>query len=88
MSLQWLLCFAYHAPKYDLCAVLVHTGLPGRKQIYSYVRDQHDLWWKTVDYTVTEVLDPLPYSCHQPSGLTSYTRFQRRLFYRIQQVCT
>ncbi|KAJ7887028.1 hypothetical protein B0H14DRAFT_2696359 [Mycena olivaceomarginata] len=41
---------------YDLRAVLVHTGLPGRKGIYSYVRDSATgTWWKTVDYTVTEV---------------------------------
>jgi hypothetical protein len=46
---------AYLVFQYDLRAVLAHTGLPGRKQIYSYVRDQHDVWWKTVDYTVTEV---------------------------------
>ena len=45
----------YRVLQYDLRAVLVHTGLPGRKQIYSYVRDQQDVWWKTVDYMVTEV---------------------------------
>jgi hypothetical protein len=46
---------AYRVLQYNLRAVLMHTGLPGRKQIYSYVRDEHDVWWKTVDYTVTEV---------------------------------
>ncbi|KAK7039937.1 glycoside hydrolase family 79 protein [Favolaschia claudopus] len=42
---------------YDLRAVLMHTGLPGRKHIYAYVRDQEDegKWWKVVDYKVTEV---------------------------------
>ncbi|TDL20634.1 hypothetical protein BD410DRAFT_725264 [Rickenella mellea] len=40
--------------RYDLRAVLVHDGLYGRNRIYSYV--QHGgCWWKTVDYTVTEV---------------------------------
>ncbi|KAJ7156274.1 hypothetical protein C8R46DRAFT_1355982 [Mycena filopes] len=44
------------ANPYDLRAVLVHTGLPGRKHIYSYVHDAVEgVWWKTVDYTVTEV---------------------------------
>ncbi|KAJ6537423.1 hypothetical protein DFH09DRAFT_1178175 [Mycena vulgaris] len=43
---------------YDLRAVLVHTGLPGRKHIYSYVQDK-GVWWKTVDYTVTEVPEDL-----------------------------
>lgn len=33
----------------------MHTGLPGRKQKYSYVQDNQGTWWKTVDYTVTEV---------------------------------
>jgi len=42
-------------PQYDLRAVLVHTGLPGRKQMYSYVQDTESTWWKTVDHEVTEV---------------------------------
>lgn len=41
--------------QYDLRAVLVHTGLPGRKQMYSYVQDTEGTWWKTVDHEVTEV---------------------------------
>ncbi|KAF9260732.1 hypothetical protein L218DRAFT_932236 [Marasmius fiardii PR-910] len=40
--------------QYDLRAVLVHTGVPGRKQMYSYVQDRNGTWWKTLDYTVTE----------------------------------
>ncbi|KAG6865605.1 hypothetical protein C0991_001029 [Blastosporella zonata] len=45
---------------YHLRAVFMHTGLPGRrKQIYSYIQDAHGVWWKTVDYTVTEVLGAL-----------------------------
>ncbi|KAJ6476980.1 hypothetical protein C8R45DRAFT_1008456 [Mycena sanguinolenta] len=51
---------------YDLRAVLVHTGLPGRKHIYSYVQDK-GTWWKTVDYTVTEVSEDVVLS--DPSGL-------------------
>ncbi|KAJ7202684.1 hypothetical protein B0H12DRAFT_1162588 [Mycena haematopus] len=51
---------------YDLRAVLVHTGLPGRKHIYSYVQDK-GTWWKTVDYTVTEVSEDLVLS--DPAGL-------------------
>ncbi|TFK75592.1 hypothetical protein BDN72DRAFT_757458 [Pluteus cervinus] len=43
--------------RYDLRAVLFHTGVPGRKHIYSYVRDEHGNWWKTVDCTVTEVAE-------------------------------
>ncbi|KAF8142900.1 hypothetical protein K438DRAFT_1877154 [Mycena galopus ATCC 62051] len=54
----------YHP--YDLRAVLVHTGLPGRKNIYSYVHDK-GTWWKTVDYTVTEVSEELVLS--DPAGL-------------------
>ena len=41
--------------EYDLRAVLVHTGLPGRKQIYSYVQDNQGVWWKILDHVVTEV---------------------------------
>ncbi|KAJ6460764.1 hypothetical protein C8R47DRAFT_1226138 [Mycena vitilis] len=51
---------------YDLRAVLVHTGLPGRKHIYSYVHDK-GTWWKTVDYTVTEVSEDVVLS--DPAGL-------------------
>ncbi|KAF9531048.1 hypothetical protein CPB83DRAFT_849241 [Crepidotus variabilis] len=41
--------------RYDLRSVLMHTGLPGRKQMYSYVQDVEGAWWKTVDYEVTQV---------------------------------
>ncbi|KAJ7039735.1 hypothetical protein C8F04DRAFT_277914 [Mycena alexandri] len=51
---------------YDLRSVLVHTGLPGRKHIYSYVHDK-GVWWKTVDYTVTEVSEEVVLS--DPAGL-------------------
>ncbi|KAJ7675516.1 hypothetical protein B0H17DRAFT_1334567 [Mycena rosella] len=51
---------------YDLRAVLVHTGLPGRKHIYSYVHDK-GTWWKTVDYTVTEVSEDTVLT--DPAGL-------------------
>jgi hypothetical protein len=45
--------------QYDLRAVLMHTGLPGRKQLYSYVQDVDGVWWKTCDAEVTEVIrDP------------------------------
>jgi len=30
----------------------MHTGLPGRKQIYSYIQDNDGTWWKTLDYVV------------------------------------
>ncbi|TFK31536.1 hypothetical protein BDQ12DRAFT_119224 [Crucibulum laeve] len=53
--------------QYDLRAVLLHTGLPGRKQIYSYVQDQNGTWWKTVDYTVTEV--PEETALTDPTGI-------------------
>lgn len=33
--------------------------MPGRKQIHSYVQDVDGIWWKTVDFTVTEVINPL-----------------------------
>ncbi|EEB98038.1 hypothetical protein MPER_02528, partial [Moniliophthora perniciosa FA553] len=32
----------------------MHTGVSGRKQLYSYVQDRDGTWWKTVDHTVTE----------------------------------
>ncbi|KAJ7210924.1 hypothetical protein GGX14DRAFT_450460 [Mycena pura] len=51
---------------YDLRAVLVHTGLPGRKHIYSFVQDK-GVWWRTVDYTVTEVSEDVVLS--DPTGL-------------------
>ncbi|KAF5325531.1 hypothetical protein D9619_009876 [Psilocybe cf. subviscida] len=41
--------------QYDLRAVLFHSGLPGRKNIYSYVQDTDGVWWKTVDQDVTEL---------------------------------
>jgi len=53
--------------RYDLRAVLVHTGLPGRKQIYSYVQDNQGIWWKTMDYSVTEVPEETVLS--DPTGL-------------------
>ncbi|KAG7451612.1 uncharacterized protein BT62DRAFT_1040190 [Guyanagaster necrorhizus] len=40
---------------YDLRAVLMHDGLPGRKHVYLYVQDAGGIWWKTVDTVVTEV---------------------------------
>jgi hypothetical protein len=40
--------------QYDLRAVLVHDGLFGRRQLYSYVKDK-GVWWKSVDSDVTEV---------------------------------
>ncbi|CAA7266272.1 unnamed protein product [Cyclocybe aegerita] len=52
---------------YDLRSVLVHTGLPGRKQIYSYVQDVEGTWWKTVDCEVTEVPEETVLS--DPTGL-------------------
>jgi len=53
--------------QYDLRAVFMHTGLPGRKQIYSYVQDGRGTWWKTLDYTVTEV--PEETVLTDPTGL-------------------
>ncbi|KAF5384210.1 hypothetical protein D9615_003376 [Tricholomella constricta] len=53
--------------RYDLRAVFMHTGLPGRKQIYSYVQDNHGVWWKTIDYTVTEVSEETVLT--DPTGL-------------------
>ncbi|KIM41364.1 hypothetical protein M413DRAFT_147301 [Hebeloma cylindrosporum] len=53
--------------RYDLRAVLVHTGLPGRKQMYSYVQDVEGTWWKTVDHDVTEV--PEETVLTDPTGL-------------------
>ncbi|PPQ99320.1 hypothetical protein CVT24_009188 [Panaeolus cyanescens] len=53
--------------RYDLRAVLFHTGLPGRKQIYSYVQDIEGTWWKTTDHEVTEV--PEETVLNDPTGL-------------------
>ncbi|KAF8805609.1 hypothetical protein BYT27DRAFT_7192382 [Phlegmacium glaucopus] len=53
--------------QYDLRAVLVHTGFPGRKQIYSYVQDIEGVWWKTVDHEVTGV--PEETVLTDPAGL-------------------
>lgn len=59
-KLQKELATIYDCPElqhdqYDLRAVLMHTGLPGRKQLYSYVQDNQGVWWKMLDNTVTEV---------------------------------
>ncbi|KAF8957517.1 hypothetical protein BDZ97DRAFT_1706876 [Flammula alnicola] len=59
-KLQAEMAHVYDCPElqmyqYDLRAVLLHTGLPGRKQMYSYVQDTEGVWWKTVDHEVTEV---------------------------------
>ncbi|KAF7325876.1 Glycoside hydrolase family 79 protein [Mycena kentingensis (nom. inval.)] len=51
---------------YDLRAVLVHHGLPGRKQMHLYVQDGAS-WWKIVDYAVQEVTEGDVLS--DPSGL-------------------
>ncbi|TFK29498.1 hypothetical protein FA15DRAFT_664043 [Coprinopsis marcescibilis] len=48
--------------QYDLRAVLVHTGLPGRKQLYSYIQDADGVWWKTCDYEVTEVPEEIVFN--------------------------
>ncbi|KIY49352.1 hypothetical protein FISHEDRAFT_72685 [Fistulina hepatica ATCC 64428] len=48
-------CPEFQNYRYDLRAVCIHTGLPGRKQIYSYVLDDDGVWWKTVDVVVTQV---------------------------------
>lgn len=40
--------------QYDLRVVLVHDGFHGRSHLYSYVKHK-GVWWKTVDYVVTEV---------------------------------
>jgi len=40
--------------RYDLRVVLMHDGLYGRSHLYSYVND-NGTWWKTVDWSVTEV---------------------------------
>jgi hypothetical protein len=50
----WCELFSSHLCQYDLRAVLVHDGLFGRRQLYSYVKDK-GTWWKTVDTDVTEV---------------------------------
>ncbi|KAJ7318292.1 hypothetical protein DFH08DRAFT_971366 [Mycena albidolilacea] len=71
---------------YGLRAVLMHTGLPRRKGIYSYVCDTvTGTWWKTVDYMITELgrfaISPHPHfhpsspsSCSNPapSNLIQY----------------
>ncbi|KAH0578530.1 hypothetical protein H2248_003680 [Termitomyces sp. 'cryptogamus'] len=71
-KLQADLAAVYEIPElqkhlYDLRAVFMHTGLPGRKQIYSYIRDAHGVWWKTVDRLVTEV--PEETALTDPTGL-------------------
>ncbi|KAL0566637.1 hypothetical protein V5O48_015367 [Marasmius crinis-equi] len=43
--------------RYDLRVVLMHTGVSGRKQMYSYVQDRNGAWWKTLDHAVTEVTE-------------------------------
>lgn len=40
---------------YGLRAVLRHDGLYGRSHIYSHVRDEHGIWWRTDDHKVMEV---------------------------------
>uniref|UniRef100_A0A0W0G8J1 USP domain-containing protein n=1 Tax=Moniliophthora roreri TaxID=221103 RepID=A0A0W0G8J1_MONRR len=50
-------CHELQKHQYDLRAVLMHTGVSGRKQLYSYVQDRDGTWWKTVDHTVTEATE-------------------------------
>ncbi|KAH9949345.1 hypothetical protein B0H21DRAFT_820149 [Amylocystis lapponica] len=52
--------------RYDLRAVLVHDGLYGRNHLYSYVK-QKGVWWKTLDFSVTEV--PEDTVLNDPVGL-------------------
>ncbi|KAI0767227.1 hypothetical protein C8Q74DRAFT_941235 [Fomes fomentarius] len=42
--------------RYDLRVVMVHDGLYGRSHLYSHVK-QKGKWWKTVDYSVSEVTE-------------------------------
>ncbi|KDR77056.1 hypothetical protein GALMADRAFT_267246 [Galerina marginata CBS 339.88] len=53
--------------RYDLRSVLMHTGLPGRKEMYSYVQDTAGTWWKTVDHEVTGVTEETVLT--DPAGL-------------------
>ncbi|KAI0088313.1 hypothetical protein BDY19DRAFT_994221 [Irpex rosettiformis] len=53
-AVQALDCPELQKHKYDLRAVLVHDGLYGRNHLYSYVKFKN-VWWKTVEYKVTEV---------------------------------
>ncbi|KAG2007243.1 hypothetical protein CC2G_014954 [Coprinopsis cinerea AmutBmut pab1-1] len=71
-ELEALAADVYNVPelqqfRYDLRAVLMHTGLPGRKQMYSYVQDVEGVWWKTCDYEVTEVTEETVLT--DPAGL-------------------
>lgn len=34
--------------------MLIYTGIPGRKHLYSYVNEKGK-WWKTVDNIIEEV---------------------------------
>ncbi|KDR77057.1 hypothetical protein GALMADRAFT_139084 [Galerina marginata CBS 339.88] len=43
--------------RYDLRSVLMHTGLPGSKEMFSYVQDTEGTWWKTVGHEVTGVTE-------------------------------
>ncbi|KAI0329993.1 hypothetical protein GY45DRAFT_1412263 [Cubamyces sp. BRFM 1775] len=52
--------------RYDLRAVIVHDGLFGRSHLYSYVKYKGK-WWKTVDYTVSEVNEDVV--LNDPTGL-------------------
>ncbi|KAF8639202.1 hypothetical protein AX17_001688 [Amanita inopinata Kibby_2008] len=73
-------CAELQNHRYDLRSVLVHSGLLGRKQMYSYVQDVDGTWWKTVDFTVTEVTEETvltdPNGLHMSAGpyLLFYSR--------------
>jgi len=51
-------CFDIDALKknpYDLRAVLMSDGIPGRDHTYAYIRGYDGKWYKSLDATVTEV---------------------------------
>jgi len=46
--------------QYDLRAVLMSDGIPGRDHTYAYLRGYDGNWYKSLDATMTEVR---PLSC-------------------------
>lgn len=48
----------FHERQYDLRAVLMSDGIPGRDHTYAYLHGYDGKWYKSLDAMVTEVGPP------------------------------
>ena len=67
----------FYEHQYDLRAVLMSDGIPGRDHTYAYLRGYDGKWYKSLDAMVTEV-GPLSWSV-EVAELSRFVRFLKKL---------